>query len=119
MPREAFSGHLELLLLAALRSRPMHGYAVIEFVRETSAGQFDYAEGTIYPALRRLEDDGLVRSSWRDENGRRRRGYELSPQGAKGPAGRRDEGGRLTKGGQTVLRDGLAPGPPRAPPSPP
>ena len=64
MPRDPFSGHLDMLLLAALQSRPMHGYAIIEYMRQASSGQFDYAEGTIYPALRRLEDDGLVRSRW-------------------------------------------------------
>src|ERR1700683_422725 len=83
MPREPFSGHLDMLLLAALRSHAMHGYAIIEYMRETSAGQFDYAEGTIYPALRRLEDDGLVESRWSESDGRRRRVYTISPQGTK------------------------------------
>src|ERR1700729_3385059 len=106
MPRESFSGHLEMLLLAALGSQPMHGYAIIEYVRQASAGQFDYAEGTIYPALRRLEDDGLVRSRWSDANGRRRRIYELSAAGTKALAGRRREWERFTRSVEAVLEHG-------------
>ena len=106
MPRDPFSGHLDLLLLAALRSRPMHGYAIIEYVRDASAGQFDYAEGTIYPALRRLEDDGLLRSSWTETGRRRRRVYELSAAGEKALAGHRSEWARFTTGVEAVLDHG-------------
>src|SRR4029079_17951489 len=106
MPREPFSGHLELLLLAALRTRPMHGYAIIEYVRDASSGQFAYAEGTIYPALRRLEDDGLLRSRWDEVEGRRRRVYELSAEGEKALPGPRREWERFTSGVQAVLEHG-------------
>lgn len=106
MPRDPFSGHLDMLLLAALRSQPMHGYAIIEYVRLASSGQFDYAEGTIYPALRHLEDDGLVRSRWSDTDGRRRRVYTLSPKGSKALIGRRDEWERFTQGVEAVLGHG-------------
>src|SRR6185437_5026867 len=103
MPRDAFSGHLELLLLAALRTRPMHGYAIIEHVRLASDGQFDYAEGTIYPALRRLEDEGLLRSSWVECDGRRRRVYALSRRGEQALLGRRREWERVVNGISAVL----------------
>jgi DNA-binding PadR family transcriptional regulator len=106
MPRDPFSGHLEMLLLAAVGSQPMHGYAIIEYVRQASSGQFDYAEGTIYPALRRLEDDGFVRSRWSETDGRRRRVYEVSPQGKKALAGYRNEWERFTKGVEAVLDHG-------------
>jgi DNA-binding PadR family transcriptional regulator len=106
MPREPFSGHLDMLLLAALETRAMHGYAIIEYMREASSGQFDYAEGTIYPALRRLEDDGLVRSGWSEANGRRRRIYQLSATGAKALAGHRSEWERFTRGVEAVLGHG-------------
>jgi PadR family transcriptional regulator PadR len=106
MPRDPFSGHLDMLLLAALQSRPMHGYAIIEYVRQASAGQFDYAEGTIYPALRRLEDDGLVRSRWSDTDGRRRRVYTISPQGTKALLAQRRDWERFTAGVQAVLDHG-------------
>jgi len=106
MPRDPFSGHLEMLLLAAVGSQPMHGYAIIEYVRQASSGQFDYAEGTIYPALRRLEDEGLVRSRWSETDGRRRRVYEVSSKGRKTLAGRRNEWERFTRGVEAVLDHG-------------
>ena len=106
MARDPFSGHLEMLLLAAVGSQPMHGYAIIEYVREASAGQFDYAEGTIYPALRRLEDEGLVRSRWSERDGRRRRVYEVSSKGRKALAGRRNEWESFTRGVEAVLDHG-------------
>jgi DNA-binding PadR family transcriptional regulator len=89
MAREAFSGHLDLLLLAALEALPRHGYGVIEHVRERSGGRFDYAEGTVYPALHRMEHDGLLRSRWREIDGRRRRVYTLTRRGRIELAGRR------------------------------
>src|SRR3954451_7037430 len=103
MARDPFSGHLEMLLLAALRVQPMHGYAIIDYVRSTSSGQFDYAEGTIYPALRRLEDEGLVRSRWDETGGRRRRGYVISQRGKKELANQRREWERFTQGVAAVL----------------
>jgi PadR family transcriptional regulator PadR len=106
MPRDPFSGHLDMLLLAALQSRPMHGYAIIEYVRQASAGQFDYAEGTIYPALRRLEDDGLVHSRWSEAEGRRRRTYDISAKGERALSGHRSEWRRFTKGVEAVLDHG-------------
>jgi PadR family transcriptional regulator PadR len=106
MARDLFSGHLEMLLLATLQTRPMHGYAIIEYVRQASSGQFDYAEGTIYPALRRLEDDGLVRSRWSETDGRRRRTYDIRAQGTRALAGRRREWDQFTKGVEAVLDHG-------------
>ncbi|WP_433041762.1 PadR family transcriptional regulator [Dactylosporangium sp. CS-033363] len=76
-------GHLDLLLLTALRRiEPGHGYALITALREQSAGTFDLPEGTVYPALHRLERDGLVQSEWSTESGRRRRVYRLTQAGA-------------------------------------
>lgn len=51
-------GHLDLLLLAVLRRGPQHGYAVIAGLGELSDGAFDLPEGTVYPALHKLEVDG-------------------------------------------------------------
>ena len=92
-----------MLLLAALRAHPMHGYAIIEYVRQASAGQFDYAEGTIYPALRQLEDDRLVTSRWQEADGRRRRVYTITPSGRKALGARRVSWQRFTQSVQAVL----------------
>ncbi len=81
MQGEALKGHLDLLLLAVLAGGPAHGYAIIEALRQRSAGAFDLPEGTIYPALHRLESDGLLSSSWSEDAGRRRRVYQLTSRG--------------------------------------
>ena len=103
MAREPFAGHLDLLLLAALHAEPKHGYAVIEHVRRTSGGRFDYPEGTVYPALHRLEADGLLRSRWSEVDGRRRRVYELTASGEKALDGRRREWERFSQSVGAVL----------------
>lgn len=83
MKGETLKGHLEMLLLAALDARPAHGYAVVETLRQKSGGTFDLPEGTLYPALHRLEKAGLVASAWSEQSGRRRRVYQLTPRGRR------------------------------------
>ena len=84
---EAFSsaqllkGHLDLLILATVQQEPAHGYAIIERLRLRSDGAFDLPEGTIYPALHRLEQAGLLASEWSDQHPRRRRIYHLTRRG--------------------------------------
>jgi transcriptional regulator len=87
MKGETLKGHLDMLILAAVRGEPRHGYAIIEALRLRSRGVFDLAEGTIYPALHRLERVGLLASRWAEHDGRRRRVY------------------RLTRGGRSALSD--------------
>ena len=65
MEGDALRGHLELLLLAALGAGDQHGYALIEWLRAQSDGALDLGEGSVYPALRRLEAAGCASSSWR------------------------------------------------------
>jgi DNA-binding PadR family transcriptional regulator len=73
--------HLDGLLLAVLAAGPAHGYAVIEELRRRSGDAFDVPEGTVYPALHRLEHAGLVASRWATAGGRRRRVYRLTRKG--------------------------------------
>lgn len=89
MRAEELKGHLDALLLAALEAGPRHGYAVIEHLREASGGRLDLPTGTIYPALHRLEEAGLISGSWSVVGGRRRRSYTLTGPGAEELAGRR------------------------------
>jgi PadR family transcriptional regulator, regulatory protein PadR len=103
MARESFSGHLELLLLSALQTEPRHGYGVIEHLRQRSGGRFDYPEGTVYPALHRLEAGGLLHSRWREVDGRRRRVYELTRRGESQLVGRRREWEQLAMGISAVI----------------
>ena len=82
-------GHVDGMLLAVLSSGPLHGYAVTEELRRRSGGEFDLAEGTIYPALHRLESSGLLASRWEVVDGRRRRVYALSSSGRRAVVDRR------------------------------
>jgi PadR family transcriptional regulator, regulatory protein PadR len=81
MSGQALKGHLDLLVLAVLADGPRHGYAVIELLRERSGEEFDLPEGTVYPALHRLERAGRLASDWDDSSGRRRRTYRLTETG--------------------------------------
>ncbi len=81
MKAEALKGHLDLLLLAVMEDGPRHGYALIEELRIRTAEALDLPEGTIYPALHRLEKAGLLASTWTEVGGRRRRVYELTSRG--------------------------------------
>ena len=83
MRAETLKGHLDGMLLASLEAGPRHGYAIMEALRAGSGGQFDLPTGTIYPALHRLERAGLVWAAWSDGGGRRRREYELTPDGRR------------------------------------
>ena len=74
-------GHLDLLILSVLEEGPLHGYGVIERLRERSDSAFDLAEGTVYPVLHRLASAGLLASEWQEVSGRRRRIYRLTGNG--------------------------------------
>ena len=76
MDRERLKGNLDLLLLSVLSSGPAHGYVIISALRDRSGGTFDLPEGTIYPALHRLEDAGL-----RSAPGTRRRAADAASTG--------------------------------------
>lgn len=83
MSAEVLKGHLDALLLATLDDGARHGYAIKEKLRVESGGQFDLPTGTVYPALHRLEQAGLVRSTWSEVSGRRRRSYQLTTAGRR------------------------------------
>jgi transcriptional regulator len=91
MEGEMLKGHLDMIVLAALAAAgSAHGYAVIEEIKQRSGGAFDLPEGTIYPALHRLEQAGLLNSRWTTaDNGRRRRVYSLTKTGTRALAERR------------------------------
>src|SRR4029450_2508354 len=99
MRREQLKGHLDLLLLSVLAHGPAHGYAVIAALRERSDQAFALPEGTVYPAPDRLEAAGLLRSSWAEQAGRRRRLYELTARGVSVLEELRGEWRRVSTGG--------------------
>ena len=91
MKADQTGGQLDMLLLAALAQGPVHGYGVIARLREDSGGVFAMPEGTIYPALHRLEDAGFVFSTDEFVAGKRRRTYALTDAGVERLEARRAE----------------------------
>lgn len=81
MSGQALKGHLDLLLLTVVSDGATHGYAVIEDLKERSEEVFDLPDGTVYPALHRLEKAGYLGSEWSVVSGRRRRTYQLTDRG--------------------------------------
>ncbi|HSP72506.1 MAG TPA: helix-turn-helix transcriptional regulator [Gaiellaceae bacterium] len=97
MQREVLKGHLDLLLLATVAEEPAHGYLVVERLKERTGGELDLAEGTVYPALHRLERQGLLESSWATAAGRRRRVYRLTRRGHDELAATRSDWTRFSR----------------------
>lgn len=83
MQADLLRGHLDRLLLAVLADAPGHGYELSRRLALRSGGELDVQEGSLYPALHRLERGGLVQSSWSTSEGRRRRIYTLTPSGRR------------------------------------
>src|SRR5438093_67820 len=111
MRAEHLKGHLDTLLLAVVAEGPAHGYAIIERLRERSGGAFDLPEGTIYPALHRLEEARLLTSRWSEASGRRRRIYSLSRSGRGNLTSARDDWKRFACAITAVLEDEPWPSP--------
>lgn len=84
MKKDALQGALDLLILKTLGRGPDHGYGITCSILAASGSQLRVEEGSLYPALRRLEADGLVEAEWRTtENKRRARYYRLTRRGTK------------------------------------
>ena len=103
MKPEVLKGHLELLLLATVSSGPAHGYAIIKALRERSVEVLNLPDGTLYPALHRLEAAGLLESGWSADGGRRKRVYELTAAGRETLERARSEWGEFTRAVDSVL----------------
>jgi transcriptional regulator len=86
---QELKGHLDALILAVLATKPLHGYAILEELKRRSGGALALPEGTVYPALHRLERSGLLESSWSD-GARQRRVYRLTARGRRDLGERRD-----------------------------
>ena len=74
-------GTLPTLILEALKQEPSHGYRIAQKIKERSQGVLDFKEGTLYPALHKLESEGMVESYDSVENGRPRRHYRITKSG--------------------------------------
>jgi PadR family transcriptional regulator PadR len=81
---DSLQGAVDLMILKILSRRPrLHGYAIMTLIQEISEGVLRAEEGSLYPALRRLEQAGLLSAEWILRDGRRARIYALTAQGRK------------------------------------
>jgi transcriptional regulator len=80
--RELKRGTAELIILALIEDQPRHGYDIGRLIEDRSEGQITYHVASLYPALYKLEDQGLIEGRWVESDGqRRRRYYRLTPKG--------------------------------------
>jgi len=102
---EHLLGTLELLILKTLERGPNHGFGITLHVETVSDGLLRMEEGSLYPALHRLEKDKLIRGAWRQtENGRKARFYTLTAAGERRLAEAETNWAAVSKGVQRVLR---------------
>ena len=98
-----FKGTLPTLILEALESEPDHGYRIAQRIKERSRGVLDFKEGTLYPALHKLESEGMVESYNTVESGRTRRYYQITGPGRTLLANDRAEWRTLSKAVTLIL----------------
>jgi PadR family transcriptional regulator PadR len=107
MPKpDSLQGSLDLLVLKILSRRPrLHGYAIMSAVRDTSGDVLRMEEGSLYPALHRMEEAGWIHAEWiTKETGRRARIYELTAAGRKQLASEESRWEAVTSAVSRVLR---------------
>jgi transcriptional regulator len=98
-----FKGTLPTLILEALAHEPTHGYRIAQQIKERSKGVLDFKEGTLYPALHKLENEGLVESFEDIEQGRPRRYYRITKSGRGVLAKDRAEWRQLSRAVSSIL----------------
>jgi PadR family transcriptional regulator, regulatory protein PadR len=81
---DVLRGSLDLLILKTLSLEPLHGWGISQRIQQLSTDALEVNQGSLYPALQRLEKEGMITSGWRStENNRRARYYELTPPGRR------------------------------------
>lgn len=103
---DILQGTLTLLVLQSLEVQgPSHGYALCGHIQSTSTDLLRVEEGSLYPALHRMEQEGWLKSTWRiTEKGRRAKFYEITKRGRAQLAAEKESWDRLTRGVALVLR---------------
>jgi len=104
-PTDVLRGSLDLLVLKTLSLQPMHGWGISQRVQQISDGVLEVNQGSLYPALQRLEKDGLVTSEWgTTDNNRRARYYRLTAAGRRTLGHELESWRRFAAGLEAVLR---------------
>lgn len=102
---ELIQGTLNILILKTLSWGPMNGFAIAQWVRDTTRGDVAPEEGALYPALHRMEHRGWLEAEWRlSENNRRAKYYRLTPAGRAELVKRTESWERLVRAVGSVLR---------------
>ncbi len=102
---DALRGSLDLLVLKTLSLAPMHGWGIGQRVQQISDGVLEVNQGSLYPALQRLEKDGLIMSDWgTTDNNRRARYYRLTAAGRRALGAELESWRRFADGLEAVLR---------------
>jgi PadR family transcriptional regulator PadR len=105
---EVLQGTLDMLVLRAIQLEPMHGWGITERIEQWSNDVLQVGQGTLYPALYRLERQGLIESTWRvTENNRRARYYALTPAGRRHLASETRSWERMSRAINQVLAASL------------
>ena len=103
--KDALRGSLDLLILKTLSLAPMHGWGISQRVQQISKGVLEVNQGSLYPALQRLEKSGLVTSDWdTTDNNRRARYYRLTATGGRALGVELENWRRFASGLEAVLR---------------
>ncbi|NGP43882.1 PadR family transcriptional regulator [Bacillaceae bacterium SIJ1] len=95
MNKEVVRGSIDLLILSSVKRKDRYGYEIVQYLRKVSEGVFEMKEGTLYPALKRLEKKEWVRSYWTDGDFGRRKYYSLTGKGKTALEERHEEWTRL------------------------
>jgi transcriptional regulator len=104
-PTDALRGSLDLLILKTLSLVPMHGWGISQRIQQTSRGVLEVNQGSLYPALQRLEKSGLIASDWgTTDNNRRARYYRLTAAGRRALGDELESWKRFAAGLDAVLR---------------
>jgi PadR family transcriptional regulator, regulatory protein PadR len=104
-PIDALRGSLDLLVLKTLSLSPMHGWGISQRVQQISSGEFEMNQGSLYPALQRLEKEGLITSDWGvTDNNRQARYYRLTAAGRRALGNEVESWKRFAAALDTVLR---------------
>lgn len=104
---EQLRGTLDLLVLESLTHGSMHGWGIGQWIQDRSRGLLEVNQGSLYPALQRLEKKGLVDSEWGpSENNRRARYYSLTPAGRRALGEERKSWQRFARAVEIVLEAG-------------
>ena len=105
MGNDKLQGTLDLLVLKVLARGPQHGYGITLRVKQFSEDALQVEEGSLYPALHRMEQDGWIAAEWKpSENHRRAKYYQLTTKGRRRLAQEQEDWARVTEGVAKVLR---------------